>query len=233
MVHVISLGSTILIMAIQILHRFLHQGDEVGCTIVTVLLDSIGKTQGSHTRYVRTSHRGSLHITVCRLTILYQSREHGTLLLASLSPIFILSLTNLTIVFQITTRSTQGYERTEVGIAGRSIIGSQRRYAHTLGVSTRECRIARILITGSKDSNTAIDYAIWRTSIVDEVIQRFLLQRIGLSPFLLGSRSRSVTTQLATLRGVVTPAALQDDCTIIGSILDGSRLASQGNTVLT
>ena len=126
MVHVVGLGCTISVMAIQFLHRFLHQGNEVGSTIMTVRLGSISETQGSHTRNVRTSHRGSLHVAVSRPTVLNHRREHSTFLLGCLClcPVFIFLLSNLAVIFQVATRSTQGYERTEIGVAGWSIVGS-------------------------------------------------------------------------------------------------------------
>ena len=200
MVHVVGLGCTILIIAVQFLYRLFHQGNEVGSTIMTVLLDCIGKTQGSHTRNVRTSHRGSLHVAIGRLAVLNQGREHSTFLLGCcLCPVFIFLFTNLAVVFQVATRSAQGYERTEVGVAGWSKVGSYRRYADALRVSTWESRIASILVTGCEDRNTAVDDSIRRTCIVDEVIQSFLLQRISLSPFLLSSRTRSITVDDARL----------------------------------
>ena len=125
MVHVVGLGCTILIMTIQFLYRLLHQGYEIGSTIMTVRLGSISETQGSHTRNVRTSHRGSLHVAVSRLTVLDHRREHSTFLLGCrLCPVFIFLLANLAVIFQVATRSAQGYERTEIGVAGWSIVGS-------------------------------------------------------------------------------------------------------------
>ena len=125
MVHIVGLGCTILIMAIQFLHRFLHQGYEIGSTIMTVRLGSISETQGSHTRNVRTSHRGSLHVAIGRLAVLDHRREHSTFLLGCrLCPVFIFLLANLAVIFQVATRSTQGYERTEIGVAGWSKVGS-------------------------------------------------------------------------------------------------------------
>ena len=92
---------------------------------MTVRLGSISETQGSYTRNVRTSHRGSLHIAIGRLAVLYQSREHSTFLLGCrLCPVFIFLLANLAVIFQVATRSTQGYERTEIGVAGWSKVGS-------------------------------------------------------------------------------------------------------------
>ena len=193
MVHIINLGSTIFIITIQLLDCLLHQTDEISSTIMTMLLDCVCQTESSHTRNMRTSHGSTLHITICRLTILNQSRKHSALLFGSLCPILILFFTYLAIIFQVTTRSTQGNERTIVGIAGWRIVGSDRSYTYTLGISTRERRIASILITCSKNRNTTINNTIRRTGIVNEIIQSLLLQRISLSPLLFGSRTRSIT----------------------------------------
>ena len=193
MVHIINLGSTITIIAIQVLDSLLHQTHEISSTIMTMLLDCVCQTESSHTRNMRTNHGSSLHITICRFTILNQSREHSAFLFSSLCPILILFLTYLAVIFQVTTRSTQGNERTIVGIASWRIVGSNRSYTYTLGISTRERRIACILITSSKNRNTTINDAIRRTGIVDEIIQSLLLQRISLSPLLFGSWSRSIT----------------------------------------
>ena len=68
---------------------------------------------------------------------------------------------------------------------------------------------------------------------MNKIIQSFFFQRINFSPFFITGRSRHISQLRISVSGVISPAALQDYCSIVGCILDSSCFINHLDLIIT
>ena len=161
-----------LVIAVYGFCRSFQQLHKFACFEVTPLLYGIRKSQGCYAGYVRAGHGSAVHITVSGVAVVNQGRENGTGSLAgSRVEKFRVVFSDWVIIFRISSRSGNIYFHAEVGVGGGSEIGGYRTYGYTLGVCSRIGRDSCILVSCGENCDTAVDYAVGRTGIVDEIVQ--------------------------------------------------------------
>ena len=175
---------------------------------------------------MRTCHGSSFVISVNRLAAAYESRKNLSLLL--ITEVFIIDAL-AAMIFTISTWSRKIDLCAIVRIRCRSEVSSNGTHRYALGISSRESRLRGIFIAGGENRETAVDGAVWRTGIMNEVVNRFFFKRIGFLPLFLGSETRHIAIDRISFCRVVTPAALKDYSPIVSGIFDGSCLAPEGS----
>ena len=97
----------------------------------------------------------------------------------------------LIIVVLVTTWGTDVRSRAVVCIDCRGEVTSRCRNGNIISISTRVAGSTCRLISTCKHNDTAVNHAIWRTCIMDKIVQSLLFQNIIRCPFIICRKLRS------------------------------------------
>lgn len=143
-------------------------------------------------------------------------------------PPFGILLADLAVVLHVAARSAHVHPDTVVRKARGSEPCIQRSDGHALGIGSREGGGGGVLVACGEDRNATLDNTVGRSGILDEVVQRLFLQRIGRFPLLLGGGTQhGAEDRLVGIGRDISPTALQDDRAVVGRILDRFGLLVQ------
>ena len=142
-----------------------------------------------------------------------------------------ISIRILIIIVLIPTWSRYGSSRSIVTIYGRCKIGCRGCNRHKIRIRSRVAGRRCRFVATCKDSKSSIDHAIRGTCIMYEIIQCLPFKYVICLPLLICGVLRC---PIITVRrtGYISPAALKNDSTVVGRILDGTHFLKHRTGIL-
>ena len=136
---------------------------------------------------MRTSHGGTLHISVAALAdMLWKCRKDTSYLAHLVSFVCILP-----VIVLVSARSRDCRSRSIVAVYSRGKVACSRSHCHEVRICSRIACCRSSLVSACKDDKTAVDHAVRRTCMMNEIVKRLSFEDIVCLPLLVSRILRS------------------------------------------